>query len=83
MSTAIIQMKPTGHYSNPDLERLASELRDYVTFPDVMRTKEAAKFLGIGKTKMYQMDRIPSHQLPGISGKFYLKSELIEFIKKH
>lgn len=49
----------------------------------MMRTKDAAKFLGIGKTKMYEMDKIPSHRLPEISGKFYLKSELIEFIKRH
>ena len=81
--TAIIQMLPDGRYSNPDLEKLANELIQYVQYPDVMRSKEAAKFLGIGKTKIYQMDRIPSHKLPGIVGKFYLKSELIEFIKKH
>lgn len=80
---AIIQMIPDGRYSNPDLERLANELREYVSWPEVMRTKQAAQFLGIGKTKMYQMDRIPSHQLPDIAGKFYLKSELIEYIKKH
>ncbi len=76
-------MLPDGRYSNPDLEKLANELIQYVQYPDVMRSKEAAKFLGIGKTKIYQMDRIPSHKLPGIVGKFYLKSELIEFIKKH
>lgn len=81
--TAVIQLKPEGRYTNADLERLANELIEYVRYPDVMRTKQAAEFLGIGKTKMYQMDRIPSHNIPGITGKFYLKSELIEFIKKH
>lgn len=81
--TAVIQMLPEGRYSSKDIERLADELIQYVSYPDVMRTKQAAQFLGIGKTKMYQLDRIPSHKLPGIAGKFYLKSELLEFIKKH
>ena len=81
--TAIIQLKPEGRYSNPDLERLANELIEYVSYPEVMRTQQAAKFLGICRSKLYQMDRVPSHKLPDIAGKFYLKSELIEFIKKH
>lgn len=81
--TAIIQMLPEGRYSNKDLERLANELASYLSAPEVMRTKQAAVFLNIGKTKMYEMDMIPSHRLPGISGKFYLKSELIDYIKKH
>ena len=81
--TAVIQMLPEGRYTSKDLERLANELLEHARYPDVMRTKEAASFLGIGKTKMYQMDCIPSHKLPGISGKFYLKSELIEYIKTH
>lgn len=80
---ALIQMIPDGRYSNPDLERLANELREYVSWPEVMHTKEAAKFLGISESKLYRVDTIPSHKVPGLSQKVYLKSELIEYIKKH
>lgn len=72
-----------GRYSNQDLERLAKALRNYLGFPEVMWTQQAAEFLDISKAKLYQLDRIPSHQIPGISGRVYLKSELIEYIKKH
>ena len=76
---------PDDHYSYnlKDLNTLLIALERFTAQNEIMRTKEAAKFLGIGKTKMYQMDQIPSHKLPGIAGKFYLKSELIDFIKKH
>lgn len=81
--TAVIQMKPAGQYSNQDLERLANELRDYVSFPDVLHQQDAANFLGISYSKLRRMDNVPSHKLPGLSGRIYLKSELIDFIKRH
>lgn len=81
--TVVLQMKPDGCYQDKDLERLSGELREYLEFPEVMWTDQAAKFLGISRNKLYQMDRLPSHQIPDIIGRVYLRSELIEYIKKH
>lgn len=81
--TAVIQMKAEGRYSNPDLERMANELTDYLAVPEVMDTQTAATFLGISASKLYRMDNVPSHKVPGLKGKRYLKSELINHIKKH
>lgn len=81
--TAVIQMKPEGRYLNADLERLANELADYLGFPEVMDTQTAARFLGISASKLYRIDKVPSHRMPELRGKIYLKSELIEYIKKH
>lgn len=85
MPTIEPRVIPDDYYSFTlkDMSTLVKALERFMEHKEVMRTKEAAKFLGIGKTKMYQMDRIPSHTLPGISGKFYLRSELIDFIRNH
>ena len=80
--TAVIQMLPEGRYTSKDLERLANELIEYVKYPDVMHTKEAAAFLDVSQAQLYRTPNIPSHKIPGI-GRVYLKSELIDYIKKH
>lgn len=80
--TAIIQLKPEGQFINKDLERLLIELREIAHAPEVMDTQQAAAFLGISASKLYRMDNIPSHRVPKISGKVFLRSELIDYIKK-
>lgn len=81
--TAVIQMRPEGQYTNKDLERLVAELREFFQQQEVMFTKDAASFLGISANKLYQMPSVPSHRMPGIAGRVYLRSELIDYIKRH
>lgn len=81
--TAVIQLKPEGRFSNKDLEALATELRDCLGFPEVLHQQDAARFLGISYSKLRRLDRVPAHKIPGLKGTIYLKSELLEFIKKH
>ena len=82
--TAVIQMRPDGRYQNQDLQRLVEELAEVVKQQEVMRTKEAAAFLGISQSQLYRIQScLPSHQVPGIAGRIFLRSELIDFIKKH
>lgn len=81
--TAIIAMKPEGRYANADLERLLNELKEYAGFPEVLHQQDAANFLGISYSKLRRMDNVPYHKLPGLSGRIYLKSELLTYITKH
>lgn len=80
--TAVVQMLPEGRYASKDLERLANELIEYVRYPEVMHQQEAANFLGISYSKLRRMD-VPSHKMPKLKGRVYLKSELFDYIKKH
>lgn len=79
--TAVIHMKPEGRYSDKDLERLVEEMREVVKQKEIMRHKEAAAFIGISTAKLYRSG-FPYHRVEGMEGRFYLKSELIEYIKK-
>jgi hypothetical protein len=81
--TAVIQMRPEGQYTNKDLEKLLIELREVIQQQEVMHSQEAAKFLGISVGKLYRMSNIPHHRVEGIGGKLFLRSELIDFIKRH
>jgi hypothetical protein len=80
--THIVQLKPEGRYVSSDLERLVNEIKDLAEYPEVMHQQVAANFLGISYSKIRRME-IPSHKLPGLVGRIYLKSELLDFIKKH
>lgn len=57
-------------------------LKRLVESKEVMHAKEAAAFMGIGMTSLYKC-QAPFHQIKGIAGLIYLRSELIEVIKKH
>lgn len=81
--TAVVNMIPEGQFSNKDLERLLIELDARAKQKEVMHTKEAAAFLGIGVTSIYKVKDLPYHTLPGLEGRVYLKDELIDFIRKH
>jgi predicted XRE-type DNA-binding protein len=84
--TAVLQMIPDGQYSNKDLERLVIELTGVIKQTEVMHRKQAAEFLGIAQRtldKMVQESKVPFHRPEGFGGPVFLRSELIEHIRKH
>lgn len=80
--TAIIALKPDTHYNPIDLDRFISELEIRFQQKEVMHSQDAADFLGIAKNTLYKAKGLPSHKIEGL-GIVYLRSELIEFIKRH
>lgn len=80
--TTQVRFIPEGTFSNKDLHRLLVELSAFLDQKEVMHVKEAAAFLGISRSTLYRTN-IPYHTLEGMEGRLYLKSELIDFIKKH
>lgn len=81
MSTPVIIMKPEGRFTNHDLELLLSEMREFVMREkEVMHVKEVAALLGVTERTVYTT--VPSHKVPGL-GRVYLRSEIIDYIKKH
>lgn len=84
---AIIEPRafPDDHYSFNlrDLKTLIIAIERFMESKEVMHTQEAADFLGISASKLYRMDNVPHHKVPGFSGKVFLRSELIDYIKRH
>ena len=78
--TLQVHMIPEGQFQNKDLERLLQELQVIIKGKEVMNAADAAEFMGIGKTTIYKSS-VPYHKLPGIEGRFYLRSEIIQYIK--
>lgn len=84
--TAQVNFIPAGQYSPVDLDRFLFELEARFKQKEVMRIEQAAEFLSCSVSKMYELcrnDKIPSHRVDGIGGRLFLKSELLDFIKKH
>lgn len=80
--TAVIQLNPTGRYSHQELETFVSEIRTYVEREkEVMHAKEVAAFLGVSERTVFRSE-LPFHKVKGF-GRIYLRSEVIDFIKKH
>lgn len=83
--TAVVNLIPDGYFSNKDLERLLIELHKVVQQKEVLRIEDAAEFLSCSVRKinhLCQHDKLPYHRIDGLSGKVFLRSELIDFIKK-
>ena len=76
---------PDDYYSFnlKDLNTLVVALKRFGESKEVMHTKEAAAFLGISVSKLYRMKNLPYHRLEGLEGRLFLRSELIDYIKKH
>lgn len=79
---------PDDYYSfnlkNLDTFLLALERR--MAAKEVMHIGDAAKFMGCSVRKindLCQRNKIPYHRIDGLAGKLFLRSELIEFFKKH
>jgi hypothetical protein len=74
--------------SQADLDRLihAIQLRvQQVQEEQIMHRKEAAKFLGIGTRqldKLTNASKLPYHRIEGLAAKLYLRTELLEHVKR-
>lgn len=80
------QIVPDEYYSIKDINRLIEALEKRMKVREVMRIEHAMKFLGIGRSQIDRMCKnghLPFHCIEGLSGKLFLRSELIEFIKRH
>jgi excisionase family DNA binding protein len=70
-----------------DLETLIHALEKVIlSRNEVMRVDQAAAFINISRAQVDRMCRdgqLPFHRLEGLGGKLFLRSELIDFIKKH
>lgn len=84
--TAVIQMRPDGQYSLRDIDKLIDAIESRVHAREVMRIEHAVEFLGVSRSQIDRMCRdgkLPFHRIEGLGGKLFLRSELLEFIKKH
>lgn len=84
--TAIVEMRPDFGFNGPDLDRLIEALEVRVQAREVLRIEQAAGFLSCSVRKINDMcakGKLPYHRLEGFGGKLFLRSELIDYIKKH
>ena len=84
--TAQVNFIPDGQYSPIDLDKFLFELEARFKQKEVMKIEQAAEFLTCSSSKIHELcrkDKIPYHRVDGIGGKLFLRSELIEYVKKH
>jgi excisionase family DNA binding protein len=76
-----------GSYNEKELEALIHGLEKVILARnEVMRVDQAAAFINISRAQVDRMCRdgqLPFHRLEGLGGKLFLRTELIDFIKKH
>lgn len=75
-----IQLVPAGQFSIKDLDKFLFELELRFKQKEVMHRKEAAAFIGVN-VRTLDRSNIPYHTVEGLSGKLYLRSEMLEHIK--
>lgn len=82
--TAQVEFIPNGQWSVKDLDTLILALETRVKAKEVMHAKEAAAFIGISLRKLYEIPKevFPFHEVPGLKGRLYLRSELIEKVRR-
>lgn len=78
-----VTMTPEGTLSIVDLDTLILAVRERVV-KEVLHVEEAAELLGISKSTLYRIPKesLPYHYLKGLEGRLYLRSEIIEKIRK-
>lgn len=80
-----LQSEPTT-LNIKDIDTLIEVIEKRVPAKEVMRIEDARNFLGISVRQinhMCQQEQLPFHRLPGLGGKLFLRSELIDHIKRH
>lgn len=79
-----VAFTPEGPWTNEQLAAFNKALETWHKAKEVMNMAEMADFVGIGQTKLYSIPKevFPYHTLPGIKRRFYLRSEIIEKIRK-
>jgi excisionase family DNA binding protein len=83
--TAVIKLHPEGQYSSKDIDALIHAIETRVQAREVMRIEQAADFLSVSRRKLDDLCRsgkMPFHRIEGLGGKIFLRSELIEYVKK-
>lgn len=84
--TAVIKMETDYGFPVADLDRLIAAMEGRMQAREVMRIEQAADFLSCSVRKVNDMcakGKLPYHRLEGFGGKLFLRSEIVEFIKKH
>jgi predicted DNA-binding transcriptional regulator AlpA len=80
-----VQFVPEGQFSTKDLDVFLRELEIRFKHKEVMHRKEVSEFMGLSERTVDRLSKpggLPFHTIEGLSGKLYLRSELIEHIKK-
>jgi len=83
--TAQVQFIPETQYSKVDLDRFLFELEARFKQKEVMHCKEAAAFLGISVRQLNNLasaGKLKYHRLDGLKGKLFLRTEILEAVKK-
>lgn len=87
MTRVVAMPVDQGPYNEQELEALIHGLEKVILArKEVMRVESAAAFLNISRAQVDRMCRdgqLPFHRLDGLGGKLFLRSELIDHIKKH
>lgn len=83
--TAVIRMEPDSPYPSQDMDRLIAAMENRLAAREVMRIEDALAFLNVTRSTLDRMVKkgLPYHTVPGLGGKLFLRSELIDYIKKH
>ena len=79
----VIEMQPDGYYSTQDIDKLIEAIERRVHAREVMRIEDALTFLNVTRSTLSRMVQagLPYHAVPGLGGKVFLRSELIDYIK--
>ena len=83
--TAVINMVPDGQWPATELDKLIHALEARILETrEVLRIEQMTEFFGVSRKTVDNMCRrgLPFHRVPGLNGKVFLRSELIDYIKK-
>lgn len=73
---------PDEYYSARDKAALVKRIQAR----EVLRIEDATAELGISIRKLDDLcakHGLPHHRIPGMAGKIFLRSELIEYVRRH
>lgn len=76
---------PDEYYSAKDIDRLFAALEKRIGDQEIMRIEQALDFLSVTRSTLDRMIKkgLPYHNVPGLGGKMFLRSELIAYVKRH
>lgn len=85
MATIEPRVVADEYYSAKDIDRLFAALEKRIQAREVLRIEQAAEFLGVSRKTLDNLCRagMPYHRLDGLGTKLFLRSELIDYIKRH
>lgn len=80
-----VQFVPEGQFSTKDLDIFLRELDMRFKQKEVMHRKEVADYMGLSERTVDRLSKpggLPFHTIEGLSGKLYLRQEIIDYIKR-